>query len=322
MKQTARQVENMPCRTLSDSARIVSVSRRTDIPAFYGDWFMKRLDAGFAEWANPYSGRPQIVSLKPQDVVAFVLWSKDYAPFMTCLNDIKRRGYPVILNYTITGLPSVFEPHVPAADKAIGTLKRLARVFSPEHVNWRYDPVVVSSITPPEYHRARFADLCAALEGHVRRCYFSFPVMYGKVTRNMAALGHEGGVAVTDLQIQDRITLSQELARVAAGHGIEMLTCCEDALISGPIKKAHCVDGDLIGRLYYRGAIPANRKPTRKQCGCTDSVDIGAYDTCSHGCAYCYATRDHQRAAAAPNQHDPTAPRLGTGLGGNERQGE
>lgn len=295
------------------NAKIVSVSRRCDIPAFHGDWFMNRLDAGFVEWVNPFGGQRKTVSLKPEDLIAFVFWSKNYAPFLAHLNEIQRRKYPVILNYTITGLPPVFEPNVPAAEQAISTLKALAQAYSPEHINWRYDPVVVSDITPLDYHRARFAELCKAVEGHVRRCYFSFPVMYGKVTRNLDGLSKERGVTVVDLQLEDRVILSQDLARIATGHGIDMFTCCEEALIAGPIREAHCIDGNLIGRLYYGGDLRTKRKPTRTDCGCTESVDIGAYDTCSHGCVYCYSTRDHQRAAINVIAQDPDSPSLGYG---------
>jgi hypothetical protein len=35
--------------------RIISVSRRTDIPAFYAPWFLNRLREGFAGYVNPFA---------------------------------------------------------------------------------------------------------------------------------------------------------------------------------------------------------------------------------------------------------------------------
>jgi hypothetical protein len=126
--------------------QIISVSRRTDIPAFYGDWFMNRLNDGFAGVVNPFGGQRYIVSLKPQDVVCFVFWSKNFAPFLEDLKAIDRMGYKFYFNYTVTGLPTVFESNV---DKqtAIETLKQLSQMYSPRHINWRFDPIIISSIS-------------------------------------------------------------------------------------------------------------------------------------------------------------------------------
>lgn len=291
-------------------SRIISVSRRTDIPAFYAEWFGRRLDEGFAGWENPFGGQRYIVSLKPQDVAAFVFWSKNYRPFLPALERVKSMGFASLLNYTITGLPQEYECDVVPTDDAIDSLAAVSEILSPDHINWRYDPIVISSATPVEYHEKRFETLCERLQGKVTRCYFSFAIMYGKVARNFKQFETQHKLSVHDLLKEDRILLTHKLSIIAKEHGIVMYTCCGDYLIDGLIKKAHCIDGDIISRLC--GDQPHHRaKPTRKECGCVESTDIGKYDSCPHGCVYCYANVNKQRAADVYCAHDPETAFLG-----------
>ena len=159
--------------------RIVSISRRTDIPAFYGRWFEQRLDAGFVGWENPFGGQKYLLSLKRDDVIALVFWSKNYRPFLPTLERVRALDYPTVFNYTITGLPHDFECHLVPAEDALDSLVELSRIYSPDHINWRYDPIVISSATPPAFHEDRFAELCAHLQGFVKRCYSSYAIQYG-----------------------------------------------------------------------------------------------------------------------------------------------
>jgi hypothetical protein len=288
-------------------SRIVSISRRTDIPAFYGEWFQRRLDEGFAGWENPFGGRKYLVSLKREDVIALVFWSKNYRPFLPVLERVRSMAYPTVLNYTITGLPHEFESHLVPTDDALDSLIELSRIYSPDQINWRYDPIVVSSTTPPRFHEKRFAELCAKLAGHVKRCYFSYAIQYGKVARNFKRFEREHGMEFVDPSASERIALARRLAEIAAVHDIEILTCCGDYLIDDCIKKAHCVDGDMISRLYYNGNWHVVERPTRKECGCTESTDIGKYDTCPHGCIYCYANINKEQAIKSLRAHDPSA---------------
>ncbi|MFC1452170.1 DUF1848 domain-containing protein [Verrucomicrobiota bacterium] len=288
-------------------SRIVSISRRTDIPAFYGAWFQRRLEEGFAGWENPFGGQRYLVSLKREDVIALVFWSKNYRPFLPVLERVRSLGYPTVFNYTISGLPHEFERRLVPTEDAVDSLLELSRIYSPDHVNWRYDPIVLSSITPPVFHEQRFAELCAKLHGHVKRCYFSYAIQYGKVARNYQRFEREHGVKFIDPPESERIELAHRLADIAAAHDIEMFTCCGDYLIDGRIRKAHCVDGDLISRLFYNGNRHGVGRPTRKECGCTESTDVGKYDTCPHGCIYCYANIDKEQAIKPFNAHDPSS---------------
>lgn len=293
------------------SPRIISVSRRTDIPAFYGDWFMNRLNQGLAGYVNPFGGSRHFVSLSPSDVTCFVFWSKNFEPFMDKLKEIREKGYNCYFQFTINALPEIFESNVVETATAIETLKEIRRMYSPAHVNWRYDPIVISELTDADFHLENFRSLASKLEGSVERCYFSFPTFYGKVKRNISILKEEKGVEISDPHENFKIDLANQLAGIAYQHGITMNSCCGDYLVGEKVEKAHCIDGDVINRLFFNGNYTYKLKPSRAECGCAASSDIGAYDTCPGGCIYCYANVNKQKAQGAYEKHDPGSPFLG-----------
>ena len=291
--------------------RIVSVSRRTDVPAFYGDWFMRRLKEGFAGIVNPFGGRKYIVSLRPEDVSCFVFWSKNFAPFVENLKVLDSLGYKFYFNYTVTSLPEVFENNVNKCD-AIAALKELSRTYSPRHINWRFDPIIISSITDRDFYVMTFAELASELGGYVERCYISFVTNYSKVKRNFEELERTTGVKISDCSKSFKIDLANELADIAEHHGIRMYSCCGDYLTnSGSVQKAHCIDGNIIESLFFPDGLKYKEKPTREECGCTESSDIGTYDTCPHGCVYCYANIHKSNARKAFNNHEKDSAFLG-----------
>lgn len=291
--------------------RVISVSRRTDIPAFYSEWFMNRIRDGSVRWVNPFSRLVHRISLRPQDVIAFVLWSKNYAPLLPYLDELDAGGYRMVFHFTINGLPKTFEPRVPDAADMAECAHSLSRRYGADSVLWRYDPVLISSITDRHYHLDRFRELCAAMEGAVKRCYFSFTVFHNKVQRNAAALQRETGIALHDPVRADRVDIANLLADIAFGHGIEMLSCCGDYLLGGKIKKANCTDIALLHRLYPERTRRLVDAPTREGCGCCECTDIGMYDMCPHGCVYCYANSRAPTALRSYQRHDPSSDMLG-----------
>lgn len=268
--------------------RLVSVSRRTDVPAFHGEWFLRRLEEGVVGWLNPFSGIPYLVSLKRADVAGFVFWSKNFAPFTDVLDRVAELGHLFLGHFTITGLPRVLEPHVPDAGASVEIFRSLARRF-PGRMNWRYDPIVLSDMTPPEWHRRRFAELAESLAGYADRCYLSFAQSYARVLRSLEETRKAGGPEIHWAGPEVKRPLAAELAAIAARHGITLFSCCDEDLAAVGVPRARCVDGS---RFTGPGADPAyvpRPKGTRPSCGCDDSTDIGAYATCGHGCRYCYA---------------------------------
>jgi len=290
--------------------KIISVSRRTDVPAFYGDWFMRRLEEGFAGVVNPFGGRKYIVSLKPEDVVCFVFWSKDFSPFLENLKVIDDLGYKFYFNYTVTALPEVFESNV-ERQAAIDGLKQLSRIYSPQHINWRFDPIILSNDCGRDFYIRAFKELASEFEGLVERCYFSFVTEYGKVKRSFEELEKTSGVKIANCGEDFKIDMANELSEIASRHGMRMFSCCGDYLVNNRIQKGHCIDGSVIESLFYPEGFAYKEKPTRKGCGCTGSSDVGTYDTCPHGCVYCYANVNKHRARKAFENHDKESAFLG-----------
>ncbi len=282
--------------------KIISASRRTDIPAFYGDWLINRVRAGFAGCVNPFNNKRYIVSLKKDNVTSFVLWSKNFTPFMPGIELLRGWGYGLFFNFTITGLPGIFEPSTPDVDEAVESLRILSRMFSPQHINWRYDPVLVTDITDLDYHLLNFARLCGQLSGFVERCYISFPTLYGKVRRSFNNFAGDTGHALTPLSENEKISLAVKLSEIGLCHNIAIFSCCGDYLVGDTIEKGHCIDGELIlsldgVRALSSAPVKFKPSPSRKGCGCFQSTDIGIYNSCPHGCIYCYANRGSDPAA-------------------------
>jgi hypothetical protein len=292
--------------------RIISVSRRTDVPAFYGDWFLGRVREGFAGVVAPYGGQRYLVSLAPAEVDCLVFWSKDFTPFVPHLDTLDRLGYRFYFNYTLTALPAVFETGVDKA-AALKTLLYLSERYSPRHINWRFDPIVLSNITDGGFYLEAFERLAGRLAGRVERCYFSFVAEYAKVKRNLLPLETEQGIRLLTPHPGEKIALADRLAGIADRYGIRMYSCCGDYLLTPWIHQAHCIDGGLVEQLFFPQGYEYREKPTRKGCGCTESVDLGTYDTCPHGCLYCYANADKAVAAAAFARHEPASAFLGYG---------
>jgi hypothetical protein len=288
------------------AVNIISASRRSDIPAFYMPWFMNRLKAGYACYPNPFSGQSHRVSLEPGAVHSIVFWSKYYGPLLKHWDELAERGYHGYFHYTITGEPRVLEPHTPPWEQAVEVFRALARRTSPRHVQWRFDPIVLTDELDAAFYLQRFRELASALDGATRRCYFSFVTNYGKVVRRFA----QAGIRFREPALDEQQALVAALAGVAGEHGITLYSCCGDALATGRVQKAHCIDGDLLAELFPERPLAAKLNPTRAQCGCTASRDVGAYDTCPFGCVYCYANRSHAAALTRFKAHDASAEML------------
>jgi hypothetical protein len=286
---------------VENSLNIISASRRTDIPAFYMPWLMNRLRAGYVCYPNPFSGEVYAVSLWPEDVHSIVFWSKGYKPLLPHLDELTERGYRFYFHYTITGAPRELEPHVPDWSQSVKVFQELAKRTSPYHVQWRFDPILFTHELGTQFYIERFSDLATALCGATKRCYFSFAVFYGKVERQLRQIG----VCFHDPAPEAKQALVETMADIAGQCGITLYACCQDALITGRVQKAHCVDGDLLAELFPDRPHVSEIKPTRKQCGCMVSRDIGMYDTCPYGCVYCYANQSRKAALARFQAHSP-----------------
>ena len=291
---------------------IVSASYRTDIPAFYADWFRRRLRAGWCRVANPYGGPDYRVPLAGPDLDGFVFWTRNVAPFRPVLAEIRRAGPPFAVHYTITGYPTALERAVGDAGRAVGHCRLLSREFGARSVVWRYDPILISDLTPADWHRRMFRDLAARLSGHCDEVVTSFAQIYRKTRRNLDRAAGRNGFAWRDPEPEDKRRLLADLAEIAAGRGMALTLCSQPELAVDGVAASRCIDAARLSDLAGR-PIRSRTRGNRPGCLCSESRDIGAYDTCPHGCVYCYAVRDRATAVRAVKAHDPGAPGLKAG---------
>ncbi|MDQ7793310.1 MAG: DUF1848 domain-containing protein [bacterium] len=271
--------------------QVVSASRRTDIPAFYAEWLLNRLRAGYCLTSNPFNPRQVTrVALAPGETV-LVLWTRDPRPLLPALPELE--GFRHYFLFTLTAYPRHLEPGLPPLGQLVASFSRLSRLIGPRRVIWRYDPIILSRELDAAYHLQAFTALARALEGATERVVVSFLDPYPRVMRRLKV----------NRDPPDPDLLGR-LAGIAGEHGIRLQTCAE-----GLEPEGKCVDDGLVSELSGV-AVPARKDPgQRPACRCVASRDIGAYDTCLHGCLYCYATRGR---AARRNlaRHDPRAPWL------------
>jgi hypothetical protein len=279
--------------------QIISASRRTDIPAWYADWFARRLDAGYVFVKNPFSQKMYRISLLPHDVDAIVFWSKNYAPLLPILDVIEQSTKNLFFHFTITA-NSELEFAVPHYRDAIRDYLYLVKRYSSEQVVWRFDPLVITDKLTFEVHEERFTRCAELLQGHVRRCIISFMHPYKKVLANMNRFT---GRSLPGLTADLKREYALRLANRADKYRIQLYSCCNDYLLSDKILKSRCIDGKTLSTIFA-APIDSRRAATRSECACTKSTDIGAYDTCAHGCIYCYANSSHERAGEAQRRQD------------------
>ena len=291
------------------SAMIVSASYRTDIPAFYSDWFMRRLAAGQVRVANPYGGKPYVVSLAPGDVDGFVFWTRNIGPLQGRLNEVAAIA-PFIVQFTVTGYPRALEPGVIDTEAAVAQIRALSETFGPHAVVWRYDPIIETSLTPPAWHCENFTRLTGMLEGYVDEVTTSFAQIYTKTARNLSLAAREHGFAWRDPADEEKRALAGALAEIAISHEMRLTVCSQPGFLVEGTAAARCIDAGRLSDLAGR-EIKARVKGNRPGCLCAESRDIGAYDSCPQGCAYCYAVSGRDKAKNLLSVHDSEAEILG-----------
>jgi hypothetical protein len=287
---------------------IVSASYRTDIPAFYADWLLRRLRAGYCRVANPYGGAAYEVSLAPDAVDGFVLWTRNMAPLMPDL-DAVRRVAPFIVQFTLTGYPRALEASVINADEAVEQLRELRRRFGARVAVWRYDPVVFTAEWDAAAHAAQFAVLARRLKGSVDEVVLSVMHPYQKTRRNLDRAARRHGFLWRDPPAEEKRHLLHSLAAIAREEGLAPTLCSQPELLGPGLGETRCIDAERLADVAQH-PIAAPTGGNRPGCRCALSRDIGAYDSCPHGCVYCYAVADRDRAVANFRKHDPDAAML------------
>jgi len=292
---------------------IVSASRRTDIPAFFTPWFINRIRAGFCTVPNPFNPQQVArVSLAPEDVEVIVFWTRNPRPLFPYLEELDRLGYRYYFQYTLMNYPRLLDAHTPSLESAVRTFRQLAERVGSRRVIWRYDPIVFSQLTPPEYHRRSFQKVAQALCGYTHLSVISLLDIYPKLKKRLEQMRELGAGLLPFDGTQPWLgKLIRELVEIANQNRMELVSCAEelDLELYG-VHPGKCINDDLVSDVFGVEVTHCKDPGQRKACGCVVSKDIGMYDSCIFGCQYCYATSSFQRARVNYLRHDPDSPSL------------
>lgn len=278
---------------------ILSVSRRTDIPAFYGDWFINRLKEGFVYVRNPMNiHQVSKIQLSPDNIECIVFWTKNPSEeFINNLKVIDNLGYKYYFQFSVTSYDKSVEVNIPKKAILMDRFIRLSERIGKEKVIWRYDPIFFNEHYDFDYHKKWFEYIAAKLENHTEKCIISFLDYYSKIRSRLIFNG------IPEVQEQQIHEFAFYLSAIGNKYDIKVESCCEEIdLSSVGIEHGHCINAELINRICPLQYDFKKDKSQRQACGCIESIDIGSYNTCRNGCIYCYANwKDSVNTIYDPN---------------------
>lgn len=289
---------------------IISASRRTDIPAFYGEWLLNRLLKKEVLVRNPMNPNSiSKISLDPKNIDCIVFWTKDPKNFLKYISRIEELGYNFYFQFTITAYDTSIEKKVETKNEIINTFIKLSKMIGKERVIWRYDPIFINDKYNNEYHIKWFEYLCSKLSKYTEKCVISFVDEYNFNKKELEIS------KIKELEIFEIINIAKDLKKISNYYQIELATCSEKIDLSNiDIKHNKCIDDELISRITKKKIIYGKDNSQREECGCIASRDIGSYNSCLHNCVYCYARRGSLKA-----EYDPDSPMLCDRVIGNEK---
>lgn len=283
---------------------ILSVSRRTDIPAFYSEWFFNRIKDGYVCVRNPMNiHQISKIALTPNLIDCIVFWSKNPYPMLSRLDELK--DYMYYFQFTINPYDTVLEQQVPGKKHVIETFKRLSDLISPDRVIWRYDPIILTDTISVDYHIKYFEELAKRLHTYTKTCVISFLDLYKKTEKNLR------GTYSREPNVDEMMNIAAHISMIASHYGIRIQSCAEKIeLESVGVTHGHCIDSVLIEDLLGVKLVVSKDKNQRPECGCVQSIDIGEYNTCCHNCKYCYANFNKEKVVERYVKHNPNSPLL------------
>lgn len=284
---------------------ILSVSRRTDIPNYYSEWFYNRIKEGFVYVRNPMNTHQvSKIALSPDIVDCIVFWTKNPEPMLERLDELSAYNY--YFQFTLTGYGSDIESNLPnKKEKMIPIFQRLSQRIGSRRMVWRYDPIIFTRTYSPEYHLKAFEQIAVALRGYTDKCVISFVDIYAKNKMNM----HE--LQSYDIGESELRAFCRGLSEIAAKNGMSVGSCAEGMdLEACGIKHNCCIDKALIEEIVGCKLRLDKDRNQRLECGCVESVDIGTYNTCLNGCKYCYANYNQESVSKNFSKYDAESPLL------------
>ncbi len=284
---------------------IISVSRRTDIPSHYSEWFFNRIREGYVYVRNPMNiHQISKVSLSPSVVDAIVLWTKNPIPMIKRLDELEK--YPYYIQFTLTSYGRDMEANLPSKNQnLIPAFLELSKKIGKERVVWRYDPIFFTDVYTVDYHKKYFRVMASKLGAYTEKCTVSFLDLYKNTLRNIQPFG------IRVPMKEEQFELMDEFARIAEKFGFYLDTCAEEIDLSClGIKHACCVDKERLEQIGNYRLKAKKDAGQRDICGCISSIDIGAYNTCKNGCVYCYANYNRKMVENQTHWHNPDSPLL------------
>lgn len=297
---------------------IISASRRTDIPAFYSEWFFNRINEGYALVPNPYNPKMiSKISLDPAVIDCIVFWTKNPAPMLDKLDRLK--DYKFYFQFTLNPYGKEIENNLPPLSKRIEIFKRLSDKIGREKVVWRYDPILTNERYNVSFHQEKFAEIAYALRGHTEKSMLGFIDHYQHIRAAVSVFN------IKPLLKEEIEQMALSFKKTADEIRMELDTCTVKVDLSHlDIPSGLCVDNRLIERITGYPITATKDKNQRDICRCVESIDIGTYESCLNGCVYCYAIKgNYTTAQFNRSKHDKTSPMLigevGTGAVIKER---
>lgn len=291
---------------------ILNTGSRTDIPAYYSEWFYNRIREGYVLVRNPYF--PEQVSrfrLAPDVVDIICFCTKNPEPALERIEELN--AFRQLWYVTVTPYGKEIEPGVPEKVKVMETLKRLSDKVGTKAISWRYDPIFITERYDLDFHIRSFEQMAANLKGYVDNCVISFIDLYEKTKRNFPG--------IKTVCQKEREAIGKEFVSIGRRYGITIRSCCEGTeLEKYGVDISGCMTKEVMERAIGCSInIPKGRKPARRECSCLLGNDIGMYNTCAHGCIYCYANYDSETVMRNRKMHDPNSPLLIGGLRKEDR---
>lgn len=284
---------------------IISASRRTDLPTFYSEWLFNRLREEYVYVRNPMNYH-QVgkVNLSPSVVDGIVFWTKNPIPMLERIHELEKYNY--YFQFTLNPYGKDVEPNVPSKnDMIVPAFIELSKKVGRERIIWRYDPILFNEHYTMDYHRKYFDRLASKLCDYTEKCTVSFLDLYQKTERNIRPL------QIIPETHEQQLDLMFSFSEIAKKHGIYIDTCAEAIDLSGlNIPHACCIDKERFERLGHFKLDIGKDKNQRQECGCIESIDIGAYNTCRNGCLYCYANYSNTAVQKTSAKHNPESPLL------------
>lgn len=283
---------------------ILSVSRRTDIPAFYSEWFLNRIKEGYLLVRNPINyHQVSRVNLNPEFIDCIVFWTKNPAPMINKLHLLKDYNY--YFQFTLNPYDRSIEKNLPEKSEISKTFIRLSEKLGPDRVIWRYDPIMLTDKFNPDYHYQCFDSLAQKLKNQTKKCVISFLDLYNKTERNLKS------VKLLPISQDNTKEMASNLVNIAEKYNLTMETCSEQTDLSFlGIRSGKCIDNQLISQLVEAPLKMKKDKNQREFCGCIASIDIGTYNTCKHDCLYCYANFSKTKVTNNCLKYDKNSPLL------------